>query len=262
MVPRWVIRMQELVGRLGAAMKSRASALLFLPSCSHHAPGATGRQRPTMTSTGISGWMMNPSFDLMPSELASFSPCFPHGHVRSETKTCRARRQGAVRNYQDLPRSMSQYQARVGLGSILTTHLIRLGRPRGRGKGKHQGHLLLMEVAAQQAGVPSASLERNLASLASASEVLWSSADLGLAILPRLLPHIRVAFALGETRTRGGAGQWRHRFSQAPDHRNRVRITASTLQFRGFVGWTPFDQVGHFFPSSTQGSLTTWLWPV
>lgn len=204
MVPRWVIRMQELVGRLGAAMKSRASALLFLPSCSHHAPGATGRQRPTMTSTGISGWMMNPSFDLMPSELASFSPCFPHGHVRSETKTCRARRQGAVRNYQDLPRSMSQYQARVGLGSILATHLIRLGRPRGRGKGKHQGHLLLMEVAAQQAGVPSASLERNLASLASASEVLWSSADLGLAILPRLLPHIRVAFALGETRTRGG----------------------------------------------------------
>lgn len=58
MVARWVIRMQQLIGRLGASMneKPRFSASFpgLLLSCSHHAPGATGRRRLTMTSTGIS----------------------------------------------------------------------------------------------------------------------------------------------------------------------------------------------------------------
>lgn len=132
-VARWVLRMQELIGRLGADMneKPRFSASFpgLLLSCS---PSCSRRHGPSLTDNDRGGnlWMMNPSFDLMPSELASFSPCFLHGRVRSETKTCRARRQDAVRNYQDLPRSMSQYQARVGVGISLDS--LSDGKPRGQ----------------------------------------------------------------------------------------------------------------------------------
>jgi hypothetical protein len=84
---------------------------------------------------------------------------------------------------------------------------------------KHQGHLLLMEVEAQQAGARHAESANS-----PASEVLCrSSADLGLAIL---FPHIRVALAPGEMRAHGSRAA---SLFPSPRPPNRVRSTATTF---------------------------------